>query len=320
MLLLNPGQMISPAAATSQAPQPGGGGYTGPLDLVAGAVVAYGQRALSAAKLGTALYTIREDAGNTTQSFNSDAVTGDAPVAAINSFLNGANGHIALWNDQSGGETDVIASGVNQPSWVTGTIPAISSSGANQYLEGAVVSLPSFSAITLFCVLSSGEGNRAISPIDFYSSGSGFLTLMCSPSITYSAGTVDFDTGSDDETHEAGNFVGEWLSNASPVIVEVVSSGGTPDIFVNGVLLTAGPYGDGVFGPTGTITYIDIAQFGSGTDGSTVREEIIYNSALSAADRLAIRQNIATYYGITLPFLFLGSDQLTLGADTLSLG
>jgi hypothetical protein len=38
------------------------------------------------------------------------------------------------------------------------------------------------------------------------------------------------------------------------------------------------------------------------------------------ADRLAIRQNIATYYGITLPFLFLGSDQLTLGADTLSLG
>src|SRR5882724_10471385 len=93
--------------------------YIGPLNLVPGSVVAYGQRALSAAKLGSALYTIREDAGDTTQSFNSDVVTGDAPVAAITSFLAGASGFVTVWNDQSGNMSNAlqVTAGL-QPGWL----------------------------------------------------------------------------------------------------------------------------------------------------------------------------------------------------------
>ena len=61
--------------------------YTGPLDIVAGAVVAYGQRALSAAQRSSALYTIRRDSDDATQVFSSDAITGDAPLESIASFL-----------------------------------------------------------------------------------------------------------------------------------------------------------------------------------------------------------------------------------------
>lgn len=78
----------SGGAITSAAPVPAeSASYTGPLDLVPGAVVAYGQRALSAAKRGTALYTIRRDSDDTEQSFNSNAVTGDAPVSSIQAFI-----------------------------------------------------------------------------------------------------------------------------------------------------------------------------------------------------------------------------------------
>jgi hypothetical protein len=61
--------------------------YVGPLDLVPGAKIAAGQRALSAAMLGQELYTIRRTSDNTTQAFSSDAVTGAAPAAAEIAFV-----------------------------------------------------------------------------------------------------------------------------------------------------------------------------------------------------------------------------------------
>ncbi len=281
----------------------GGGGYTGPLDIVPGAVVAYGQRALSAARLGSPLYTIREDAGDTTQSFSSDAVTGEAPVAEITAFLAGANGFVTTWNDQSANAADVSQAVSNiQPGFVLDAIPALKQQGNTGYLE-ASPTLDSFSAITAFFVVSSAIGGHASKAIDWYSSGSGFITINMNPgAVSFAIGEIDVDNGSDDGTHEAGTTTGQWLSDTSPVIVVVRSSGGTPDVSVNGITpLAATPYGDNVFGPTGVITYVNTPSFGSGAADTLFREEIVYNSALSDGDVTAILQNIAAANGITLP-------------------
>lgn len=277
----------------------GGGGYTGPLDIQGDAVVAYSSaRALSAAKRGTALYTIREDAGDTTQSFDSDEVTGEAPVYAITAFLDGANGFVATWDDQSANVAHVSNSAANQPAFDLSVIPALKS-GANAYLTTSPT-LPSLSSIHAFFVVSSGAGGRTIKPIDWYSSGSGFITPTLSPGVIFAAGSIDFDNGSDDGANEAGITTGQWLVDSNPVIVELVSSGGTPDIFVNGQAVAGTPYGNNVFGPTGIITYIDVASFGSGTADTFVWEELVYET-ITGGEATAIRQNIAAYYGITLP-------------------
>lgn len=61
--------------------------YTGPLDIVPGAVVAYSVRALKAAWIDEALYTLqRTGGGDTQQQFDADA-EGDSPVATIDEFL-----------------------------------------------------------------------------------------------------------------------------------------------------------------------------------------------------------------------------------------
>lgn len=67
-------------------PENGGSAYTGPLDLVPGAVVAYGVRALSAAWLGQPLFRLRRSYDDEEMTFNADPVTGDAPLSQIQEF------------------------------------------------------------------------------------------------------------------------------------------------------------------------------------------------------------------------------------------
>lgn len=64
--------------------------YTGPLDLVPGAVVAYSVRALSAAWLGGNLFRLRRDSDDAEVTYTADAVTGEAPVATINTWIGAA--------------------------------------------------------------------------------------------------------------------------------------------------------------------------------------------------------------------------------------
>jgi len=59
--------MIS-AAILAAAPAGGGGGYTGPLDIVPGAVVAYSQRAMAASWTSNAI-TIRRDSDDAINPF-----------------------------------------------------------------------------------------------------------------------------------------------------------------------------------------------------------------------------------------------------------
>ena len=81
--------MIIPAGITAAKPSGGGGGYTGPLDIVPGAawLWAYGQRALSAAARGQPVYTIGRVEDNETLVVNSDPVTGEVAAATVSSFV-----------------------------------------------------------------------------------------------------------------------------------------------------------------------------------------------------------------------------------------
>jgi len=270
-----------------------GGGYTGPLDLVPGAVVAYGQRALSAAKLGTALYTIREDGGNTTQSFNSDATTGDAPVAAITTFLNGANGYVTTWNDQSGNAVTIAqATALNQPSW-------IASAQNNRPAIGPAVNHASLASTSQVAINGQWTSFHVVRSPDAFLTlfdNATAATLACSfagsdptQSIYFDA-FVNADENGDQTTGQSfgtAYHLVEFLVQANSVAVNIDG--------VNQVM--TGQFGNGVFPAMSMNVFIP----GSGSsDVNRSAEHIVYASLLSGANRLAIRQNMATYYGITL--------------------
>jgi len=277
----------------------GGSSYTGPLDIVPGAVVAYGQRALSAAKRGTALYTLREDAGDTTQSFNSDAVTGDAPVAAITAFLNGANGFVTMWNDQSENGTDASqATAVNQPGWIA------AGPNAHPAIEGAA---GAFSLLETS--LGTGEINQWTSFHVIRYNGSDARRVLNASSLTTSAYiaayiyadlSIDFDASDDSGTHEMYDITAAAAVSENVYhIIEYTAETGSLAIYIDGELQTLiGPFGDMVFGPLSNLI-LGIDVLASNVSLTRV-EDIGYPLILSGPDRLAIRQNIASCYGITL--------------------
>jgi len=128
--------------------------YTGPLDLVPGAVVAYSQRAMAAAYVGNAI-AVRKDGGSTV---NFTTAVGNAvDAAAVIAHLDGEDGFIPTWYDQSGNVKNVIqATESKQPLWkasAANSKPAFTfSQAAEQFL--ATVGNVSFAtnAFTFFVV------------------------------------------------------------------------------------------------------------------------------------------------------------------------
>ena len=127
--------------------------YTGPLDLVPGVILAYDQRAASAAKLGTALYTILSDRSGTTDQFESNATTGVAPFATMGTFIGSPFTHTGAVVDTldtitlSDSFADVavgqVISGTNIPAGTyvisVGSMPIISISQAANGTDAAQV-------------------------------------------------------------------------------------------------------------------------------------------------------------------------------------
>lgn len=303
--------MIKPWLLVPEASSPS---YEGPLDIVPGAVVAYGQRALSAAKLGTALYTIREDAGDTTQSFNSDAVTGDAPVVAITAFLDGANGFVTVWEDQGSSGSNGIQSTTDQQfEWsasLYGSISAFTLEAVRSTFMATLesVALPG-GAYTCF-IVANPVGISSYAPF-FGENYEAFTGGEEANSIAVAI-TDDGLTGSfscDVSSNGGSNEVGGRSQGASSIlgtgarIFEACWEFGSTNLKINGIDKTVtssfdtAPVGD-ISNRLGIATDDAVSPYGY-WDG-TYAELIIYSSILSDANRLAIRQNIATYYGITL--------------------
>jgi hypothetical protein len=304
--------MLSPALVAAT-PAGGGGGYTGPLDLVSGAVVAYGQRAMSSAKRGSALYTIRRSSDSTTQSFSSDATTGDAPTSAISAFIGGGNGFVTNWNDQSGNGHDVVqATAGNQPGWTaagSNSKPAMTFDfTASQFLATAANVDLSSGSWTVFVVTQPVDASRAGDPGSFLGENTNHSGAYWDLELFFNNGPTQPNINSDafDGTNEAGEVTDNLTTlYGSYHVVETGWVFGNNDIKVDGVTCGVqssndftGPLSGGISFPLaiGSEDATLPAQFFEGE----MAEILVYPSLLSDANRLALRQNIAAYYGITL--------------------
>jgi hypothetical protein len=288
----------------------GGGDYVGPLDLTTvTAAAAFGGRALSSAMAGSPVLTIRRDSDDAEQSFSSDTLTGDLDISGINTFLGGANPFVAIWNDQSGNGLDASQStALSQPAWVASTSngkPGLSFDGS-LFLVTNNISLPN-SAFTIF----------ALAKVETVASGGGRIAGINGQDIGFPDGPdlwleflgsgIGLEAGADGESFNSGNGGRYTLSPDAGTyyLFDTAWNDSSADLKANGAVLTKNSdyiYGDGNVGAINLPLVLgcdDPSSGGFGLQGQ-ILEFYIFPAVLSSSDRTAIRQNIATYYGITL--------------------
>lgn len=294
--------MIS-VAILACAPSGGGSGYVGPLDIVSGAVVAYSQRAMSAASRGSALFTFRENSGNTTQSFASDATTGLPSIAAINAFLNGAAGFYAAWQDQSGNASHLLQSTSGlQPALVVagpGSLPVPYSGGAGAgksiMASAGDVTLPAGGASFYTVLKGAAPGQELVWAIagpsfspDVYmqnSSGSTYWADYANNGPALQAATPTVDP-TDGNTHI---IYGSLAATAAYLSIDGVSQD-TAGSTLGDFLQSVAPF---VFGDDTT----------DGSDAPWLYETceiVLWPSVLSTMGRNLVIANVAAAYGVTL--------------------
>lgn len=291
---MNPAMMGAIACPHASSPV----GYTAPLDIVSGAVVAYSQRALGSAKLGSALYTIREGAGDTTQSFSADAVTGEAPVSDIQTFLNSASGFITLWNDQgTTGANAAQATSSKQPEWTAGEVGGkpgnVFTHASLQYLASSLSATFNGSMTAFIVAQSTAPGNQLFGMNGSDNNGNGYVAIKAD-SLDYYTDSNNFEIGglfdlTPDTNYHLRDFV---LVNAGTEYK--LDNAALPEntVFDSGIPASiSAPVAIGASDTTGSITNF----WGGG-----IVEVIFYDGVLTTQQRDLIRQNIATYYGITL--------------------
>jgi len=286
-----------PAADINDHFAPPPASYTGPLDIISGAVVAYGQRALSAAMRGQPLYTIRRDSDDTTLAVSSDATTGDAPISAITSFIGAGNGFVSVWSDQSGNASDVSQDvAASQPKWggVSG-IDFLRTAAVQISTSGDVV-LPN-TGLTIFAVCDAAAvGGDTIIGMGWDVLSGGVQIGVGQNAFVTAASLIDADgahstSWTDQATLPSGTLLLEFATDFASHF----------DITNDGVAAAIqSDNGDPFTGISYPLTIGNIGFTSPDSGAGIIAEILIYPSLLSDADRLSIRQNIAAYYGITL--------------------
>lgn len=273
----------------------GSGDYVGPLDLVPGALVAYSTaRALSATKRGSALFTLREDGGDTTQAFSTNATTGLLDASAITTFLDGEAGSYAALNDQSSNglhlaQTDASKQPVFEAAANGGFAGMDFPSGEVVYNMESTATVDSPSpGMTVFMVVR----------------GSMLMLLQDDPGHDYgyfvAGGLANFNIyDNDNENTAGGDYAGE-VSDAAWHVIEITCAFGDNVFMVDGVASDENNDMDSGGAPGSRLALLALIE-GSITRPSKFQEGLIYDGIVSVPNRLAIRQNIATFYGITLP-------------------
>lgn len=265
----------------------GGGGsdYEGPLDLVGSAVVAYGMRAISSAWLGENIFRVRRSSDDAELDFPADASTGEAPVAAITAWLDGANGAVIVLYDQSGNGRDLnvessvgyalsLSSQGSRPSVVGGSSVGLWST---QTVDFAAL------AFTEFWLVKGDPSN------DFYDGAGGIIGL--------SAGSAAYTDIEVDGSNYVFNDYSGQIDDAYHLI-DAVFDDSDSSLAADGVELAPTPDTSGtIAAPINNC----LVRTSLSSSAKEFQEWIVWNSLVSAPDRLAIRQNIAAYYGITLP-------------------
>lgn len=247
--------------------------YVGPLDLVPGAVVAYSLRAMTG---GSTENVVTIENGNTTDTQAFPLVDNAVDVAAVATFLNGEDGLIRVLHDQGSAGADVSNEDASQSLWVPsylGGRPGVSA-GNMTWTSVEDVTWPLVKA-TVFVV---GKARVDIKTTGleilatFRESGGGVSFLEDDDYIAVMFGAID--TG-------IHIFEAAWEQDSRLFLIDGVAQEVTTD-------------------NSGTVDAIPTNPMQLTVVNGSVTEVIAYATILSSGDRTAIRQNIATYYGITL--------------------
>ena len=276
-----------------------GASYTGPLDLVPGALFAYSQRAMTGGSTADSI-RLREAGGDTEQTFA--LVSNEVSVSAVNTFLNGQDGFGVTYFDQSGNNHHVTnATGTKQPQWLSSAVnskPGFQFDGVNDCLttSGNVPILGG--AYTVFIVTKKAD------PADTgsYIIGTPFSASYFQFSLFSGVGAVGelvIDAYDDDTGNECGGVFSPVGTGTDYHVLEAAITFGSRSAMMDGESLTEISDRDNVGAPQTINLPVTLAAFDDADSdkyGGVIVEVILYPSVLSAGDRLAIRQNISTYY------------------------
>lgn len=253
--------------------------YEGPLDLVPGAVVAYGVRALSAAMLGQNIFRLRRDSDDAESNFVADAVTGDAPVVAIATWLGEANSFVVTWYDQSGnGKNATQADTAKQPSFVLS-------------LQGG---RPGFAFTNFAHIMQSAEGINLLGEVTYSAvrkgdartylehAGNEFSNLR-----TAASGSLSVDDGAN-----LSRAIYSGLDMTTFHVYSGATGGATHILLIDGSLQTPDSTNNDTVGAVnGYAFFVD-----SATGDSRHCEEIVYPSLLSNSYKTALQANQDAYF------------------------
>lgn len=267
--------------------------YTGPLDLVPGAVVAYSSaRALSAAMCGQNGYTLY--AVDTTElAFAYNASTGEIDSAAISTWIaaHGAAASVKRLEDHSGNGLDLTSGGVvAYPQWyanVQNSKPGLGDGDENagQIVSDGIAEVAlANGAYTVFMVF---KGNTSFQITDPDTSSYAGV----SPTHNGAAGSLFAEV----PTNYAGGTDDSTLANAVHVL-DGAWQFGSRSMRINGAARTL--ISDDSGGALGSFT--GYADFYIASADDRLIEVIMYPMLLSDGNRTTIRQNIATFFNITL--------------------
>lgn len=248
------------------------------LGLYPNAAAAYSLRLLNPDYTGDAI-RVRRSSDNAEQDIG--FVSGVLDTASLLTFCGAGSGYITTWYDQSGNARNATQStAANQPKIYDGTtgvvlsgsLPAMTYDGTNDYLTAAFTSLGT--VYTSFLVANVTAG--AALPYYIY-------TLAATTNNSYRwNGTSLFLRGSTDISYASGAVGRALHTNIQDT---------TSYMYLNTVQKATGASGSATF------TNVNIGGSGS-TFAALVAQEMIVYASNQSANRLGIAANINSYYGI----------------------
>lgn len=262
--------------------------YTGPGDVVSGALGWWGLRAYSLASIGSNAVRLRETGGSTEQDFATVA-GGGLNLAAIAAFKGANNVFITKLYDQTGNGNDLVqATAIRQPQFLAGTLgtlPAIRYIVAN---PSALVTSTTFTQAQPFTWITVAQRSGGFSTIA--------NIMSAGPTSADQWGPYNAPNGWFLDTAAA-------LMNYSPVSdsafhgLAVVPNGASTLIGVDGSLLTP-PFSPGTTGLSAdnlyTGTYID--DINNPFDGYST-EIGFWGSGFTSGQIASMSTNQHTYWG-----------------------
>lgn len=253
--------------------------YTGPGDVVSGAVAWWGLRAYTLASIGANAVRLREDGGNTEQDFATIA-GGGLNLTAISTFKGANNLFVVTLYDQVGSANLTQATAANQPKFILaglGLLPVLRFVAATPLAVQELVARTQAQPFTISWI-GKRTGNFA-----------GFNSVAASNS-----GSVQ--TGFANSADSAFLYTGAVASAAAVDnafhAVQSVFNGASSDLNIDGIINTLNPGAGGFAGIP--FRFGDSGGNSFEGDGGEVG---LWASAFSGANSTAMSANQRTYWG-----------------------